>query len=629
MKKDYTFLNLQKRLLCILCIVAFAFLLMVCKLFFVTVVDSKKLQTRAIDQWTRDLSLCGVRGSILDTNNIVLASSYTSYNVYVRPVSVTNAQECAQTLSQLLELEQDEVLTKFNNKKVSEILLKQQVSPSLAYQILSANLDGVYLSETSTRQYPYGDLLTSVLGFTTIDNIGQSGLEAYYNRFLTGTDGYSLTDGTITGVELSNATTEYVSGIPGCNITLTIDVGLQQILEGVLDRAIVEQKATSALGIIMNAKTGEILSMATKPSFDLNNIPRDDVDTLMSLSKNTTVTDVYEPGSTFKIFTMASALSLGVTTLDETFFDPGYRMVDGQKIKCWKTTGHGSETLVEAFRNSCNSVFMDLGLRMGTTKFYEYLSRFGIGQKTGIDYIGESSGIMMSQDVVKNVDLARISFGQAVAVTPIQMITSICGVLNGTLYQPRLIKSITSENITKTFDSVAVRDTVSDAVKQKMNYLLEQVLSGDGECTFVTGYHIGGKTGTAQKYEDGKVASGKYIASFVGTYPSSDPQYVLLLCVNEPSNGIYYGGQVAKPYGKDIFTKLFNYYGIAPDEKDMVDNTNLVAVPNLIGMSITDACALLKSMKLDYYFDDNIQKVTAQAIPDGQMVEKGTIIVLY
>ena len=189
MKKYYTFLNLQKRLLCILCIVAFAFLLMVCKLFFVTVVDSKKLQTRAIDQWTRDLSLCGVRGSILDTNNIVLASSYTSYNVYVRPVSVTNAQECAQTLSQLLELEQDEVLTKFNNKKVSEILLKQQVSPSLAYQILSANLDGVYLSETSTRQYPYGDLLTSVLGFTTIDNIGQSGLEAYYNRFLTGTDG--------------------------------------------------------------------------------------------------------------------------------------------------------------------------------------------------------------------------------------------------------------------------------------------------------------------------------------------------------------------------------------------------------------------------------------------------------
>ena len=629
MKKDYTFLSLQKRLLCILCVVAFAFLLVICKLFFVTVVQSKDLQTKAVDQWTRDLSLCGVRGSILDTNDVVLANSYTSYNVYVRPSGVDDAQNCAQTLSTLLGLDKDKILEKISNKKVSEVLIDQQVSSDLAHQILKADLNGVYLSETSTRQYPYGDLLTSVLGFTTIDNIGQSGLEAYYDRFLTGTNGYSLTDGTITGVELSNATTEYVAGISGCNINLTIDVGLQQILEGVLDRAIVEQKATSALGIMMNAKTGEILSMSTKPSFDLNNIPRDDVQTLMKLSKNTTVTDVYEPGSTFKIFTMASALSLGVTTLEETFFDPGYRVVDGQKIKCWKTKGHGSETLVEAFSNSCNSVFMDLGLRMGTEKFYQYLSKFGIGQKTGIDYAGESGGIMMNQDLVKNVDLARISFGQAVAVTPIQMITGICGVVNGTLYQPRLIKSVTSNNITKTFESVAVRNTVSEDVRQKMNYLLEQVLSVEGECTFVTGYHIGGKTGTAQKYEDGKVASGKYISSFVGTYPASDPQYVLLLCVNEPSNGIYYGGQVAKPYGKDIFIKLFNYFGIAPDLPEMIDKTNLVSVPNLIGMSIMDACALLKSMKLDYYFDEDVQKVSAQSIPDGELVEKGTIIVLY
>ena len=176
---------------------------------------------------------------------------------------------------------------------------------------------------------------------------------------------------------------------------------------------------------------------------------------------------------------------------------------------------------------------------------------------------------------------------------------------------------------------MAVRNTVSEDVRQKMNYLLEQVLSVEGECTFVTGYHIGGKTGTAQKYEDGKVASGKYISSFVGTYPASDPQYVLLLCVNEPSNGIYYGGQVAKPYGKDIFIKLFNYFGIAPDLPEMIDKTNLVSVPNLIGMSIMDACALLKSMKLDYYFDEDVQKVSAQAIPDGELVEKGTIIVLY
>lgn len=627
MQKQYNFYNLQKRLLCIICIVTFAFLLIGIKLFAVSVVQSKTLQTRAISQWTRDLALCGVRGNISDTNGQVLASSYTSYNVYVRPSAVNNFQECANILGKILQKSDKEILAKIQDKKVSEVLVAQQISDDLAYQIFSQKLAGVYLSETSTRQYPYGNLLTSVLGFVTIDNVGQTGLESYYNRLLTGVDGYSLTQGTITGVELSNATTQYVQGLPGCDIQLTIDVGLQEILEGVLNRALTEQKAASALGIIMDATNGEILCMSQKPSFDLNDVPRDDVQTLMQLSKNTAITDVYEPGSTFKIFTAASALSLGVTNINEHFFDPGYRIVDGQKIKCWKTKGHGSETLVEGFCNSCNSVFMDLGLRMGTQNFYNYLQKFGIGQKTGIDFDGESAGIMMNKDIVKNVDLARISFGQAIAVTPIQMITSICGIVNGILYQPRFIKSVTLDGVTKEYDSVPVRKTISDDVKEKMNYLLEQVVSVGGECQFVSGYHIGGKTGTAQKYEDGKVAQGKYISSFVGTYPASNPKYVLLLCVNEPSNGIYYGGQVAKPYGKEIFSKLFNYLQISPDEPSMVDKKVLVTVPNIIGMSTTQACALLKSMKLDYYFDD-ISIVSSQAIPAGEEVEAGTIIIL-
>ena len=494
--------------------------------------------------------------------------------------------------------------------------------------MLSLGVDGIYVSETSSRQYPYGDLLTSVLGFVTIDNVGQSGLEAYYNRFLTGIDGYSSVEGTITGKEIDSSTTEYVSGICGCDITLTIDCGLQQIVEGALNKAVVEQKAASALSIVMDATNGDVLAMATKPSFDLNDIPRDDVESLMKLSKNTTITDIYEPGSTFKIFTTASALSLGVTSLNEQFYDPGYRIVDGQRIKCWKTKGHGSETLIEGFQNSCNSVFMDLGLRMGVSAFYNNLKRFGIGQKTEIDFFGESSGIMMDEYYVKNVDLARISFGQAVAVTPIQMITCICGVLNGTLHKPKLVKSISSNGVTKIFDSIPVRKTVSDEVKDKMNYLMEQVLSVSGECTFVDGYHIGGKTGTAQKYEDGKVAQGKYISSFVGTYPASNPKYVLLLCVNEPSNGIYYGGQVAKPYGKEIFQKLFNYYTIEMDEPQMAGVSNCVVVPNLIGMSGVEAGTLLKSIKLDYYFDDDLDKVLYQAIPEGEQVEVGTIIIL-
>ena len=265
---------------------------------------------------------------------------------------------------------------------------------------------------------------------------------------------------------------------------------------------------------------------------------------------------------------------------------------------------------------------------MGVEKFYSNLKTFKKKKKTGIDFNGESSGILMDQNIVKNVDLARISFGQAVAVTPIQMITSICGVINGTLYQPRFIKSITTQDGIKTFNSIPVRQTTTQQVRKDLNYLLEQVLSTQGECQFVTGYHIGGKTGTAQKYEDGKVAQGKYISSFVGTYPASNPQYVLLLCVNEPSNGIYYGGQVAKPYGKEIFSKLFNYLQIPPDNPDMIDTTNLVQVPNVVGMSILDACAILKSIKLDYYFNEEVEVVFSQAIPEGEFVEVGTIIIL-
>ena len=390
MKKTYTFLNLQKRLLCIICIAAFTFFIVILKVFFVSVIQSRNLQQKAVGQWTRDLVLSGLRGNITDTNGNILASSFTSYNVYVRPNSIDNFDQYVKLLSANLDLDIN-ILKEKLSKNVSEVLIKQQVDSQTCQKLLSLELEGVYVAETSTRQYVYGDLLSSVLGFVTIDNVGQSGLEAYYNRFLTGIDGFSLVEGTITGKEIDGSTTEFVSGIKGCDIALTIDVGLQQILEGALDRAIVEQKATSALGIIMDATNGEILSMATKPSFNLNEIPRDDVETLMKLSKNTAITDVYEPGSTFKIFTTASALSLGVVSLEERFFDPGFRIVDGQKIKCWKTKGHGSETLVQGFQNSCNSVFMDLGLRMGTDKFYEYLKKFGIGQKTGIELPHEKS----------------------------------------------------------------------------------------------------------------------------------------------------------------------------------------------------------------------------------------------
>ena len=405
---EYSIYSLQKRLLAILGIVAFLFLCLFGKLFWVQIIQGKTLQTKAISQWTRDLPLAGLRGSILDRNGNTLASSYTSYDVYVRGSNITNPSEVALFLSELLGLDYDTIEEKASKKNISESLIARQVSESAVKAIINKDLDGIYITETSTRQYPYSNLLSSVLGFCTIDNIGQTGLEAYYNKYLTGINGYTMTESDITGLELSNATTSFVAGVAGCSIELTIDVEIQKIVENVLDKIMVEQQSKGASVIIMNPKTGEIAAMASKPSFDLNNPPRDNTELLMSLSKNSLITDVYEPGSTFKLFTLAAALSEGITSVDEKFYDPGFRIVDGDRIKCWKTTGHGSQTLVEGVCNSCNSVFMDLGLRLGVDKLYSALTSYGIGSATGVDFSGESSGIMMNKASVKNVDLARI-----------------------------------------------------------------------------------------------------------------------------------------------------------------------------------------------------------------------------
>lgn len=627
----YTQYSLRKRLLAVLGIAAFLFVCLFGKLFWVQVVEGKTLQIRAISQWTRDLPLCGLRGSFLDCNGNVLACSYTSYNVYVRPSGVVDAELVALSLSQLLGVDYDTVLKKSTQKGISENLIKQQVPFDVAKQILSLDLNGVYIAETSSRQYLHANLLSNVLGYCTIDNVGQAGLEAYYNAYLTGINGSSMVESDIKGLELSNATTNFVAGIPGCDIQLTIDVCIQQILENVLCCAQKEQKSKSAYGIIMNAQNGEIVAMASYPNFDLNNPPRDDVQSLLSLSKNIMITDVYEPGSTFKIFTTAAALSNGVTTVEDTFYDPGFRIVDGQKIKCWKTKGHGHQTLVDALCNSCNSVFMDLGLRLGKDRLYSALQQYGIGTKTNVDFYGESAGIMMDKSLVKNVDLARISFGQAVAVTPLQMITSVCGVLSGTLYEPKFIKSITAGGVKKNFASVERGKTVSVDVSSTILTMMEQVVSkSDGLYSFVPGYRIGGKTGTAQKYEDGKVAAGKYVSSFIGVYPADKPKYVLLLCVDEPSSGQYYGSLVAAPYGKQIFSQMFNYLDIAPtnlalDEKKL---EKTITVPNLVGLSLTDACAKLAGLDLQYEIDGEDGIVIEQSIPSNEKVCSRSIILL-
>lgn len=620
---------MQKRIISISIVLVFLACCLGIRLFFVQIINGNSLQIKATDQWTRDLSLTAPRGTIYDSTGDTLAVSYTTYNVYVRAREVTFAEGVANVLSQLLDLDYEKTLQKVENKSVSETLLKMQVESDIAEQIYNLQLSGVYLSENVGRYYIYGDLMTQLLGFTSIDNVGQSGIEAYFNDYLTGIDGYSYVQSDLQGKEIGGTLRYYVSGTAGDDITLTVDSKIQIMLEQVLAKAYEEQKAQSVTGMVMKVETGEILAISSKPSFDLNEVPRDDLSALFEYSRMSAVTDTYEPGSTFKILTVAAALEEGLTSLDDTFYCPGYRIIDGQKIKCWKTVGHGNQTLKEAFSNSCNCCFMDLALRLGVDKFYEYAEKFGLGTSTGITISGESSGILMKKENVKTVDLARMGFGHAIAVTPLQLLSIVTAITNGGVYNtPTVVKEIKDANGNITYTpNITPKRLISEETSALVNSFLQYTTNKTGDYTFVEGYNVGGKTGTAQKYnENGQIAQGKYISSFIGTYPANDPEYIIMIIVNEPSAGAYYGSIVASPYGKEFFNNLFSYYSIPKD--DPTYTLKEVVMPNLIGMSLANALATIKTLNLFCEVDGEGGFVTEQLPPAGTICYEGETILI-
>lgn len=619
---------LKKRVLIFSIALIVLFAAIVGRLLYVQVFQGGLLQAKATDQWTRDLPVVAERGTIYDRNGAALAVSYTTYNIYVRGREVKEGPSVANFLSQKLGLDYNQTLLKVNNKSVSEVLIKMNVESDVAKEIYDKSYSGVYLSESISRYYPYGNLLTQVLGFTTVDNTGQAGIEAYYDELLKGVNGYSLVQSDLQGKQIYNSLTSFVPSVPGCNINMTIDVNIQLKVEQTLEKLIVEQKAKSATAIVMDPNTGEIIAMSTKPSFNLNEVPRDDVETMLEQVKNQAIVDVYEPGSTFKILTMAAALESGSAHLSDSFYCPGYAIIDGQKIKCWKSTGHGSEDLTDGLCNSCNAVFTQLALRIGLDEFYQFFQDFGLGSQTGIEFLGESGGILMNKDSVKTVDLARMGFGQAIAVTPLQLITAISACVNGGyLLQPYMVSSIVSADgtIIQQNEKTVVRQVISNETSALINEMLEKVVSQTGELTFIEGYEVGGKTGTTQKYEDGKI-SGKYISSFIGTYPASNPEYIVLIVVDEPGTGAYYGSVVASPYAKEIFSAIFEYKNIAKDSDVQLELG--IEVPNLVGMSLTQACVTLSKLGLNYEIQGDGGFIIAQLPSPGTMVCKNQSIYL-
>ena len=631
MKKFKTFYNiysLQKRFLATILIILTLFFALSVRVFYLQIISNRHLQILASEEWLRDLPLASRRGEILDCNGVSLATTITTYDVYVRARNVTEPARLASAISESLNIDYETAYTKVTNKSFSEILIKMQVEESLAKAL--TEYSGVYLSQNVARVYPYSSLLTQVLGYCTIDNIGQAGIEAYYDKYLKGVDGKSLTQTNAQGKEIENSLSYYIPSVAGANLTTTIDVQMQTILESELMTAYIENKALGVSGIIIDAKTGAIKAMSCLPSFDLNNVPRDDISALQLMTKNSTVVDVYEPGSTFKLVTLAAALNEGLVSEDEHFFCSGRTTVDGETIKCWKSTGHGSLTLSEAFEKSCNCVFVNLALRLGIEKYYDYLNLFGLGEKTGVDIASESSGIVMSEDQVKIVDLARIGFGHAIAVTELQLVNVYAKICSGKDLTPYLVEEIVAEDTTLyKHSSASTKIDLKESTISTVNKLLANNINSEGNMTFVAGYDIGGKTGTAQKYdENGQIASGKYISSFIGTYPASNPEYILIVCVNEPSAGAYYGGVVAKPVGQRIFTRIFETKAISPNDESQLTNQPTIEMPNLIGMTLADASAKLKQLGLDAVIENEGEYVLSQLPIAGTMLYLGEMTYL-
>lgn len=627
--KSNSFALTRKRLLIAVISITFLFCVLCGRLCYLQVFTGDGLREKAAEQWYRDLPLKAKRGAVYDREGQVIVDSKDVFTVYVRPAAVKDKSLVAKVLAEQLEVNEEKLFEKISKAAVSEITVKKNVDFSTGGKLRDMGLDGVYFSVDSARNYPYDGCLTQVLGYTNADNEGQNGLEGYYDKYLRGVNGFSATETDNKGTELDRNVTKYVPAIPGADLHTTLDISIQGFAETAVRGAVVEWKAKSASMIVMDVDTGGIVAMAKTPTYDLSDIPRDDVNMLNAYSKNTMIVDVYEPGSTFKIFTTAAAIESGAVSDRDTFFCPGYRVVDGKRIKCWRSIGHGSQHLAEGVKNSCNCVFMDLALRMGTGKFYDNLRKFGFGSKTGVDFYSESSGLMMNEKSVKTVDLARIGFGQAVAVTPIQLISGVSAVVNGGMYHaPHFVSTITDQNGKTLYEhSDEERRVISQATSEKMRGLLENVVKeGSGKKAGVAGYRIGGKTGTAQKYENGAIAQGKYVSSFVGFAPVENPKYAVLMIIDEPGTYAYYGSIVAAPYVGNVFSKIFESKGIKPTEK--IDDKELINVPYLCGKSVNTAINELETLGIKYEISGEGETVSVTLPSAGEQVAKGDYILL-
>ena len=631
-------LLIRKRIWKLMVVLTALFGAIVARIISLTVIQGEALTARGVRQWTQEGKVEARRGSIVDRNGETLALSTTAYIVSVNPRKVTEDAGFAARMAELLDVEQQTILNKLKNKNYASVVLKRQVPRATvdAIRTLRAQdesaaklLQGLSFSEDTRRVYIKGQFLAQALGLTNVDSEGQSGLEQQYDAVLKGEDGILLTEVDRKARTMPQSNTTYIAPQTGNTVQLTIDASIQSFVERAMRECIQVNNAKSVTSIVMDVNTGAILALCMKPDYDPNSPPRGDIQTLTELMRISAVSDAYEPGSTFKSLTCAAALDAGVASVGDTFQCTGSIRVDGDTIRCWKKS-HGHETLADGLKNSCNPVFVTLALRMGTQRLYQYLRAFGLGVRTGVDLPGEGTGILINSRYVKNVDLARIGFGQSVAVTPIQMITAFSSVVNGgKLMKPYIVSAILDEDggiVQRTAPQV-VASPIRAETSQTMRELLEKVVSeGGGKNAYIEGYRVGGKTGTAQVYIDGKVSSSVHIGSFIGFAPADAPRFAVLVIVNAADVPVDYGGTTAAPFARQIIEDTLNYLGY---EKAGAAQEQRVEIPDFQGWTIDEAVKRLRSLGLKYETDGVGATVTAQMPAAGAMLNAGGQVMLY
>lgn len=608
------------------------------RLFYVQIIQHDKLTELAKENWDREIPFAAERGEIVDRNGEVIVSNKLAPTLYFMPAQNDNIEQAAQQIAKALQVDEKKLFDKMNTKDYLVKLAPEgkNITYEQAIQIQALNIDGLYTGVDYVRHYPYGSLLSRFIGFTGYDNQGLAGIEYQYDKLLTSKSAAIRLFTDAKGNALPHVDDEWREGNEGATVELTIDVEIQQVVERELAQAMTKYDADQALAIAMNPKTGEILALASFPTYDPANFA--EVEPAI-YNRNLPVWMTYEPGSTFKIITLTAAVEENVVDLKkDKFYDPGYVVVEGARLRCWKRDGHGDETFLQVVENSCNPGFVELGRRVGPEKLMKYIKNFGFGEQTGSNIAGEASGILFSEENYGPVEHATTSFGQGISVTPIQQIQAVAAAVNGgKLLTPYVVSKIVDpetgkiivENKPKT-----KRTVISEETSKIVREALESVVAnGSGRLAYRDGLRIGGKTGTAQKVENGRYKEGDYIVSFIGFAPANDPEIIVYVAIDHPKSSVVYGSTIAAPIVGQIIEDISPKIGLKVNRKGQLEKQYrwgdpiTERVPNFIGMTKDDIMQQYYPYRIQLHGDGN--KVISQLPENGSVIEIDETIHLY